>query len=159
MFLGFSGNAFKIQKVESLSLGESTRLGKYTVTFSDVREAEDKVKHIIRTELEISDENGPVATLYPESHIYFSTPNPISEVSIRKTPIEDLYFALTSISRDRTLAAFKMSINPLTWWLWVGGVFVVFGSILAIWPTKHLKIDEGLSKSSKTINAEELTNG
>jgi cytochrome c-type biogenesis protein CcmF len=27
-------------------------------------------------------------------------------------------------------------INPLVWWVWLGGYFLVAGTIIAIWPRK-----------------------
>ena len=31
-------------------------------------------------------------------------------------------------------ANFAISINPLVWWVWAGGVILVLGGLLAMWP-------------------------
>ena len=31
-------------------------------------------------------------------------------------------------------AVYRFTINPLVWWVWFGGLVLVFGGILTMWP-------------------------
>jgi cytochrome c-type biogenesis protein CcmF len=60
-----------------------------------------------------------------------------SEIDIKSGPLEDVYVALVSFNPNRNRAAFKMFINPFTWWFWAGGVILVLGALVAMWPTRE----------------------
>jgi cytochrome c-type biogenesis protein CcmF len=34
-------------------------------------------------------------------------------------------------------ATFKVFVNPLVFWMWMGGLVVVLGTIIAIWPERR----------------------
>jgi cytochrome c-type biogenesis protein CcmF len=34
-------------------------------------------------------------------------------------------------------ATFKVYLNPLVNWLWLGGFVFIFGTLIAAWPDKH----------------------
>ena len=66
----------------------------------------------------------------------FTTPNsdqPVTEVAIRSTPMEDLYVILGSL-QDGGLATLQILINPLMIWMWIGGGVLVLGAVVAWWP-------------------------
>jgi cytochrome c-type biogenesis protein CcmF len=46
---------------------------------------------------------------------------------------EDLYVILTAIERDGS-ATFKVYLNPLVNWIWVGSAIFVLGTLLVMWP-------------------------
>jgi cytochrome c-type biogenesis protein CcmF len=59
---------------------------------------------------------------------------PTTEVSITPTLREDLYVVMASIDADTRVGHFKAFLNPLTVWLWLGGVVMVLGVMVAMWP-------------------------
>jgi cytochrome c-type biogenesis protein CcmF len=50
------------------------------------------------------------------------------------TPIEDVYVVLNGWEEQGATATFTIYINPLTLWMWLGGVVLVIGTLIAIWP-------------------------
>ena len=70
-------------------------------------------------------------------------PQPISEVGIRSTPVEDLYVILATVddavllgSNDPQFqrATFQVLVNPLVPWIWYGGLIVAAGALIGLWP-------------------------
>ncbi len=59
----------------------------------------------------------------------------MTEVALRSNLQEDLYVVLASLEADG-LAAFQVLINPLVIWLWIGGVVLILGTLIAGWPTR-----------------------
>jgi cytochrome c-type biogenesis protein CcmF len=59
--------------------------------------------------------------------------DPMTDVSIRSDPREDLYTILSGWNEDGT-ATFKVLVNPLVMWIWVGGAVLLLGTAIAFWP-------------------------
>jgi hypothetical protein len=57
---------------------------------------------------------------------------PVTEVAIHSTPVEDLYVILAAWN-DGT-ATFKVLVNPMVMWLWIGGGIFLLGGLVAFWP-------------------------
>ena len=73
--------------------------------------------------------------IIPRRNIYDKTPDqPTSEVGLRMTPAEDVYVILNGWESDGDSATFTVYVNPLTMWMWVGGLFVVLGTAVSVWP-------------------------
>ena len=41
-----------------------------------------------------------------------------------------------SFLHDRAAATFKVIINPLVTWMWIGGLIALAGALIALWPTR-----------------------
>jgi cytochrome c-type biogenesis protein CcmF len=55
---------------------------------------------------------------------------------LRTSLWEDLYVILAGFESSR-IATFKVFVNPLVAWLWMGGLVMVIGTIIAIWPERR----------------------
>lgn len=143
LFLGFAGNAFKVEVNATLVEGQMAPLGDYNVKLHSihVEHAPDKEMTIAKIELIDASDGSSITTLYPARWKYYSQPDaPTSEIEIRSTPAEDVYFALTGFfvpppgSKEPGMAAFMMVINPFVFFIWLGGGVLIFGTLLAMWP-------------------------
>ncbi|MDP6625654.1 MAG: cytochrome c-type biogenesis CcmF C-terminal domain-containing protein, partial [Nitrospinota bacterium] len=77
---------------------------------------------------------------HPQRDFYPVTrQQPSSEVDIRSTLKEDLYVILAAYDETDNAATFKILINPLAKWLWIGGVILGFGTIICMWPDMREK--------------------
>jgi cytochrome c-type biogenesis protein CcmF len=47
---------------------------------------------------------------------------------------QDFYLLLGGYESDGSLATFKVFINPLVNWLWLGGIMFIVGTLVAAWP-------------------------
>jgi len=50
---------------------------------------------------------------------------------------EDLYLVLGDFARDGSQATIKIQVNRLVSWIWIGGVVLTLGALLAILPERH----------------------
>jgi cytochrome c-type biogenesis protein CcmF len=78
-----------------------------------------------------------LSKLNQEKRLYFVQNQPTTEVALRTSLFEDLYVILAGFEPSRT-ATFKVFINPLLAWLWIGGLVIVMGTMIAIWPERRL---------------------
>ena len=48
--------------------------------------------------------------------------------------MEDLYIVFAGSPEGTEEAVYRFTISPLVWWLWFGGVLLVVGGVVTLWP-------------------------
>jgi cytochrome c-type biogenesis protein CcmF len=124
--IGFTGAAFRDEAQAHLSIGESMRVGDYTLEYSALDRGETAEKTIAAAEIGVRRDGGLITTMRPQRNFHFAQRQPQSEVAIRTTPIEDLYLVVTSVDPDGAIAL-RAFVNPLTWWIWAGAAVMAAG--------------------------------
>ncbi|MBI5787901.1 MAG: heme lyase CcmF/NrfE family subunit [Candidatus Schekmanbacteria bacterium] len=136
-FLGITGSsAYKVEKEVTVSPGESFTIGDYTLKYEKYSSYPTQSKIVTAAILPVFKDGKKIDILTPEKNLHFkSSEQPVTEVSIHWNWCEDLYIILAGFMGDG-LATFKVYINPMVVWLWVGGIVMAIGSVIAIWPDK-----------------------
>ncbi|HEY64625.1 MAG TPA: heme lyase CcmF/NrfE family subunit [Caldilineae bacterium] len=138
MALGVIGTHFYQQETEAtLALGEQLDFGPYTLQFDNLRaySLEGGDRQVTEAVLTIYKDGRPVRTLRPRRDFFISAQQPMTIPSVWSRPQEDLYALLIAWETDPELTAtFKVYINPLINWLWLGGLTFVLGTVVAAWP-------------------------
>ena len=137
MGLAIVGNEF-YQEVQHVTLArtESHVTGNYTLTYKGMVVEDHANLTQFRAVLGVENGNGTeLNPLQPRRNVYFKNPEaPTSEVGLRMTWVEDLYVVLNGWEDEAVSATFSIYRNPLMVWLWVGGVVLVMGTLMAMWP-------------------------
>ena len=91
--------------------------------------------------------------MYPAKLFYKKPQQPATQVAIRSTPLYDLYVVLAGIDDQSGMATFQVFLTPLVFWLWAGGLVMVFGTVIAMWPNvrERAAIAEALSRGKEQI--------
>ncbi len=138
MALGVVGVFFYQQETQAtLALGERLTIGPYTLRFDNMRtyslEAGDR--QVTEAIMTVYKDGRPVRTLRPRRDYFISAEQPMTIPSVWSRPQEDLYALLIAWDTDpRLMATFKVYVNPLVGWLWLGGLVFVLGTLVAAWP-------------------------
>jgi cytochrome c-type biogenesis protein CcmF len=137
MFIGFTGAAYDVEQEKALRPGETMAIGKHTVRYDQPRMEADPNKRMIFTDMTLLDpsggEKGQVA---PAKFIYRTHPQmPTTEVAIRSRPAEDVYVIMSTVDPSTRRGTFRIIIRPLVAWIWFGGIVLLLGAILSMWPT------------------------
>ena len=132
--LGVIGSMmFKEENQATLGPGESVSIRDYSLTLDGVTEYSTQSKNVTSASFSIARDGSPVGKLVSEKYIHKTYESPVTEVGIWTTPKEDLYVILAGWGDDGT-ATIKAVVNPLVVWIWIGGVVVLFGTLIAVWP-------------------------
>ena len=132
--MGVVGSAYFSQSFDAtVEPGQSFAAGPYTVRYERFDRAADPEKEILRAELHALEGGRTAATLRPEKHFHRLFEQPMTEVAIHCTPVRDLYVIFSPLSLSGR-ANFKVLINPLVLWIWVGGIVITLGGLLALLP-------------------------
>ncbi|MCB0122811.1 MAG: cytochrome c biogenesis protein CcsA, partial [Caldilineaceae bacterium] len=132
------GNEFFQQTTNvTLAKGESVEIAGYSLVYTGL-ESEREGNHVrigARMVVFDADTGRELSSVLPQRNIYDKNPDmPTSEVGIRMTPLEDVYVVINGWDNSGDSATFTIYINPLTVWMWVGGIVIVLGVLMAIWP-------------------------
>jgi len=96
-----------------------------------------------RAILDVSRGDKYLGPAYPAKAMYFKSQQPMTEIALRQTPAEDLYLILGGANEDGS-ASIQAYINPLVSLIWVGGIVMVLGTLIALADRMRLKREEKL---------------
>ncbi len=131
-FIGATGKAFVQENEVTLARDETAQIGDYTLTYRGNSTYRDRNRFVVAAQLEVHKAGRLIGSLAPQKRLYGSSDQPTTEPAIRSTLKEDLYVILAAYDQDQ--ASFKFIINPLTMWLWISGVVITAGTVIAILP-------------------------
>ena len=138
MFVGFGGEAYKLESEVQLARGQRTRIGSYTLRYDDTKVTEDEQKNMTTTTLSLYRGEERLGTMHPGRWVFFKHENqPQTKVDIRRTLKEDLFVAFGSYDPRSQVATFKAMVNPLVNWIWIGFVLLWVGASVAISPRRR----------------------
>ena len=135
---GIIGSSFYNEERDVfLAVGEQARIGAYTVEFTGMRSAAfpDRTERI--ADLRVERGGNDLGTLSAWQGVYPAFSILSTRAGIRSTPQEDLYVIFSELQPDGRTAAFRLLVNPLVWWMWAAGPFVILGTIIALWPARR----------------------
>ncbi len=135
VFIGVAGKAFVQETTATLRKGQAATVGAYTLTYRDRTVARAQNWWTVTANLDVTRHGNALGTLAPEKRYYRTADEPTTEAAIRSTLREDLYVILSGYDEDR--ASFKLIVNPLTAWLWIGGLVMSAGTVVALLPDRR----------------------
>lgn len=143
-FAAFAGMAFKVTEEVTLSPGQTAEVrgaAGHVYTFKSLGVSQYNAFNRIVTAatLEVTRDGKPLGVIKSEKRQHVDsfgnkTFEPSTEVGIRSGLREDIYVVYAGSIGGTEQANFAISINPLVWWVWFGGVVLVAGGLLAMWP-------------------------
>ncbi len=123
----------------TLAVGESITLADYEFRFDglDSYDSQDG-RNVTEAVLAVSQQGYPIGALYPQRDVYFDIGMSITQPGIRSTIEKDIYAILIDW-RPVTLteATFRIFINPLVNWMWIGTGVLTLGAVIAGWPSRR----------------------
>ena len=132
LFMAISGSAYNMEKKVSLNKGESFKIRQYRLRYDALSEYPTSLRQRTVAMLTVFNDNHKVGVLSPEKSLYRGQRQPTTEVAIHSSLSEDLYVILAGY--DKNWATFKVLINPLVIWLWIGGGIMAFGTVIVMLP-------------------------
>jgi cytochrome c-type biogenesis protein CcmF len=135
MFIGVTmSSVYRVEEIHTVKPGESFTVGDFTLQYRGVTDLSDDHVARLSADLVVSRDGRPIASLAPEKRFYRRPEQPATEVDYRSTLAEDLYVILGSVGEDQTTATFQVYVNPLVMWLWIGGLVLILGTGICVFP-------------------------
>jgi len=138
IFMAFAGSAFNVEKQVSVKTGESFKIKNYTLRFDALSNYPTASRQRVVATLTVLNDEHQVGVVSPEKSIYRGQDQPTTDVAIHSNLKEDLYVILAGYEKDS--ATFKVLVNPLVVWLWIGGGIMILGTIVVVLPDRRNKV-------------------
>jgi cytochrome c-type biogenesis protein CcmF len=143
-FVAFAGMAFKEEREATLKPGDSVELRSpfghtYRFTHIGISQYAALNRVVSAASVEVTRDGKPAGIMTSEKRQHvdsFNRPTfePSTEVGIRSGLQEDLYVVFAGAVNGTEEAVYRFNINPLVWWVWFGGMVLVAGGIITMWP-------------------------
>src|SRR6266481_3718088 len=144
LFVAFAGMAFKTETQATLRPGETATLKGpdghvYTFTHLGVSQYNTLNRQVTAVLLDVGRDGKPIGRMRTEKRQHVDalgnpTFEPSTEVGIMSGLRVDLYVVLAGLVNGTEQAVFRFTINPLVWWVWFGGLVLVIGGLIVLWP-------------------------
>jgi cytochrome c-type biogenesis protein CcmF len=135
MFFGWAGKAFSVEKDVTLEQGGVTSLRGYDFKFIDLMEDDNANRTAVVAQLEVSRGGKQLLTVYPgQNHYHAGKQETTTEVAISRHLDQDFYAVLNGYDPQAKVANFKLFLNPLVNWIWLGFGFLAFGTAICLLP-------------------------
>jgi cytochrome c-type biogenesis protein CcmF len=118
----------------TLEPGESGAVAGHTLRFLGTETEQLENKTVVRARVEVDGS----AVHEPALNRFSFGGQAIGTPSVRTSPVEDVYLALLAVPEgDDEAVVLRVIVQPLVLWLWVGGILMAFGTLLAAFPGRR----------------------
>ncbi|HKS95080.1 MAG TPA: cytochrome c-type biogenesis CcmF C-terminal domain-containing protein, partial [Terriglobia bacterium] len=136
LFVGFAGQAFKTEAKGLMQEGDLLRVKDYVLRCESLTAGENPNYAYQRAILAVTQNGHALGTIDPERRLFKASQEMTSHVAIRTSLKEDLYVVLAGQDPETNKAIVQVFVNPLVVWVWIGGIVVFLGTLLALIPSR-----------------------
>ncbi len=134
-FVGIVGSSFfKTEVKKSVHEGQSFTVGAYNLRYLGLSETDTPHMESTTAHVEVTRRGSEIALMSPARLFFKREQQPATRVAIRSTPAADLYVVLAGLDDNGASATFEVFLTPLVFWLWAGGLMMVLGTVVVMWP-------------------------
>jgi len=138
MAVGVTGSqAWSVHTETTLKPGEATELAGYRIRFDGLAGNEASNHFRVVGSFTVTNGRATPAVMRPAKKFYPQESSPIAGVDYHLGLREDLYIVLGDFARDGSHATIKVQVNRLVSWIWIGGLILTLGTVLAILPERR----------------------
>jgi cytochrome c-type biogenesis protein CcmF len=142
MAIGIMGiNLFQKETQATLAVDDSMTLGGYRLQYRSIAQFEGAdQRQVTRAVLDVYDSGGNyLDELHPRIDYYADAQQNMTIPGQHSTMRDDLYVILIDWQpTSATGATFKVYVNPLVNWLWIGALVFLVGILVAAWPRPEM---------------------
>jgi cytochrome c-type biogenesis protein CcmF len=134
--LGFIGDAFFKQETQgTLAVGQSLTISQYSLRFNGLTSyLGSDGREIVEAKTELFKNEKLVQALNPRRDFFTVQQQPVTIAGVHSTATEDVYVLLVGWEAvSNGASTFKIYLNPLINWVWIGGIVLMIGVLLAAW--------------------------
>ena len=137
LFIGWAGQAFTTDVSTEAGIGDRISIRQYTLRVDKLGVEDTPNYQSMKATVSLFEDGVKVATMGPERRRYKAgEQQTTTEVSIWSTLKEDVYVVFSGATADGKRANIQVYYNPLVMWVWLGGIVLGLGTLIALLPNK-----------------------
>ena len=142
-------NAWQVEDIRVMNVGESFDLRGYTVTLASVEDARGPNYFTTMAKMDITRNGAEVATVYPEKRVYPVAAMPTTEAGIDYGFLRDIYLVIGD-QQETGGWAVRSYFKPFANWIWGGAMLMALGGMISL-ADRRYRIAAGAKR--KPVNA------
>ncbi|MFQ5578902.1 MAG: heme lyase CcmF/NrfE family subunit, partial [Anaerolineae bacterium] len=156
--IGIIGMEFyQVETQQNVARGESFTIsspfvGTYELTYQTLKMGEGRpgIENTVAT-LSVARNGKPAGEISPYREFFIRQQQPMTIPDVHRDFMTELYVIVAGWEPEGSSATFKAFINPLINWLWLGGIVMVLGTIVAAWPAPQPARRAAAVKPNRTM--------
>ena len=146
-------NAWAIEDIRVLKLGESFTIGDYDVQLAAVKGAEGPNYSATVAEMRVTRAGALITTQFPEKRFYPVQGMPTTEAAIHQAFTRDLYLVIGDPQKDGGWAV-RAYVKPFADWIWAGALMMALGGIISLTDRRYRAAAGARRSTPKAVPAE-----
>lgn len=132
LLIAFCGEGFKGEHEFNIGVGENVTIDNYKFTLKNIGDYDSIENRTVEASLELYDMKNKTARIYRPKIVsyYENMDQQLSRADISRSVFKDVFVALGGYDFEHQTVNIKFFVNPLTFWVWTGGVFLLFPLII-----------------------------
>lgn len=135
-------SGFSSERDVRLVVGDTVSLAGYEFTMKEIKEVKGPNYWAHQGVFEVFESSDPgkehlLTRLYPEKRYYGEGSSVMTEADMDAGIFRDLFVALGEKLDDQGAWAVRIHYKPFVRWIWVGGLFIAFGGVLAMMDKRY----------------------
>src|SRR6266508_1251711 len=132
---GVIGDAYFKQETQgTVSQGEVLNIGGYKLQFRELLGyPSSDGRDVVEAVTKLSQDGKFIRELNPQRDYFTVQEQSVSVPGVYSTPNMDFYVLLVGWDDSGASATFKIYVNSLINWVWIGGIVMILGTIIATW--------------------------
>lgn len=132
MVIGIAGVSFlSVEKDVALGAGQSVEVQGYRFDLVQLQQVRGANFDATMATVQVSKNNQPIATLYPQKRQYVVSMMPMTEVGLQASLWQDIYVALGEPIADDVWAV-RVYVKPLVRLIWLGALVMALGALVSM---------------------------
>lgn len=124
-------NAWSVEDIRVVQIGETFPLGSYEITLQAVNKVEGPNYQSTMADMLVTRAGATVALLHPEKRFYPVAAMPTTEAAISQGTLRDLYLVIGD-PQDNGGYAVRTYIKPFADWIWGGALMMALGGMFSL---------------------------
>jgi len=140
-------SAYSVEEDVRLTPGDSYAIGPVTYEFDGVRSVKGPNYSAARGQISVR-EGSSSFVLQPEKRVYIVQQSPMTEAGINAGLTRDVYVSLGEALGESGAWSVRLYYKPFVRWIWLGGIFMTLGGLLAASDRRYRMGAKQLEKDS-----------
>ena len=130
---------YSIERDVQMKPGDELMIGAYRFTFQATQEQTGPNYRATVAKFSVNKGKQWAAELAPEKRIYNVQQTVMTDAAIDASLFRDLYIALGNPIDEQSWGV-RIYYKPFVRWIWLGGLFMLAGGILALWDKRRISV-------------------
>ena len=136
IFVGFAGQAFRFETQGLMGPGDLLQAKNYMFRCENISTGQKANYQYETVDLSVTKDGHSLGVMRPQKRFYLASQQPLTHIALKSNLARDLYVVVAGQDPSTRKAIIHVIINPLVQWVWIGGMIVLLGTILALIPSR-----------------------